>query len=43
MDKLFNEAIDRYYLNECEIGCPKYLPFEFLNKDKNHKNLFVKA
>lgn len=34
LNKLFNDAINRYYLSECEIGKPKYIIFNFLNKER---------
>jgi hypothetical protein len=42
MDKLFHDAIDKFYLTECEIGAPKYVVFNYQNGEKNHRKLFAK-
>jgi hypothetical protein len=34
MDKLFTDAINRYYLMECQIGNPKFVVFNFFNNEK---------
>lgn len=42
MSKIFTEAIDKYYMSECEMGCPRYIVFNFLNTQKDHKKIFLK-
>lgn len=42
MDKLFAEAVDKYFLTECEIGCPKFITFNYQNKEREHRKVFAK-
>jgi hypothetical protein len=42
MDRLFNDAIDRYFLTDCEIGTPKFITFNYRNNEKEHQKLYAK-
>jgi hypothetical protein len=42
MEKLFNEAIERYYLTDCEVATPKMVYFTYRNNDKQHRKIIAK-
>jgi len=43
MDKIFNVAVERYFMTNCSIGIPKYVIFNYHNQEKEHRKLFLKT
>ena len=43
MDKLFHDAINRYYLLDCQIGRPEFIMFNFYHGEKEHQKVYVRS